>query len=239
LLFCPPGGQFREYHGITAHLEPGDPSLYQRLLPPPLTVPSRPIVTLYVVDFVRVVPWPLTRYQEWAVLLKCGLNDEEGWFAVTMPVTKWVPMRGGRHIGFPKYVVDGIMIENRGDAAVATGTHNGIRQVEFDFSPGLTRPLAGWESRLMDDPSFFKGPQNFQLVPPGRGPKMLRITLDHVVEPHWSPRPGMVKARADPGEDWAGLIPEDSAFVGTVNHFVGGVNIVSTSVTSARPRSVP
>ncbi len=116
LMFCPSGGQFREYYGVTAHLEPQDLSLYRQLLPSPLTVPSRPIVTLYIVDFVRVARWPLTRYQEWSVLLKCGLYGHEGWCSVTMPVTKWVPMKGGRHIGFPKYLTDEIQIEKVGDS---------------------------------------------------------------------------------------------------------------------------
>ena len=234
LIFCQPGGQFREYTGITAHLEPRDLSLYRRLLPPPLTLPSRPIVTLYIVDFTRVVRWPLTRYQEWSVLLKCSLDAHEGWFSITMPVTKWVPMKGGRHIGFPKYVADEIKIEKEGGRFVARGRHKGIEQLRIEFDPGLTRPLAAWEIELMDDPSFFKGPRIFQLVPPGFGPRLLRIKLEHVVEPHWSPLPGMVKVKVDRSESWAGLLREDCPFPGTANHFVGGVNIVSEAIAPTR-----
>jgi hypothetical protein len=227
MIYCPPGGQFREYYGVTAHLEPKDLSLYRQLLPERFAVPPQPIVTLYVVDFIRVRPWPLTRYQEWSVLLKCQLGKEEGWFSVTMPVTKWVAMRGGRHIGFPKYVVDEVGVKEVSGKVVAVGTHEGVEQIGLEFEEGLSRPLAEWEAALMDDPSFFKGPQSFQLVPPGKGPGVLGTTLKHVVEPRWSPRPGMVAVRVDPNEEWAGLIPEGSTFPGTASHFFGGVDLIS------------
>jgi hypothetical protein len=49
LLYRPPGGQFREYRGITCHLEPKDLSLYRRLLPDCFALPQQPVVTLYMV----------------------------------------------------------------------------------------------------------------------------------------------------------------------------------------------
>ncbi len=228
LIFRPKGGQFREYEGITVHLEPADLSLYRQLIPPPLEAPSHPIVTLYLVDFIRVANWPLRRYQEWSVLLKCALAGEAGWFSLTMPVTSWLAMTGGRSIGFPKYVADEIAVEHRGETVFGRGKHRGVQQLELEFNPGLSRPLAEWERELMDDPSFFKSPQNFQLIPPGKGPRVLRIDLEHVVEPHWSPCPGMVRVKVDPSENWAGLVPPGAAFVGSSNHFVGGADIVWT-----------
>jgi hypothetical protein len=230
MLYCPKGGQFREFEGVTTHLRPQDLSLYRQLLPPPLTLPKQPIVTLFAADYIRVAPWPLTRYQEWSVLLKCALSGVEGWFSLMMPVTKWLPMIGGRHIGFPKYVADEITVKHQGNAIVARAKHKGIQQLVLEFHPGLTRRLAGWEKELMNDPSFFKEPEGYQLVPPGKGPRVFRIALDHVVKPHWSPCPGMVKVQVDPSENWSALIPARSVFPGTTNHFVGGVNIVPTPV---------
>jgi hypothetical protein len=232
LAYRPAGGQFRECYGVTTAVEPQDLSLYRRLLPAPLEVPPRPIVTIYVVDFLRVAPWPLTPYQEWSVLLKCSHSGEEGWFPLTMPVTKWVPMKGGRRIGYPKWVADLITVEAQGERVVATGTHRGARQVELEFNPGLSRPLADWERELLEDESFFKGPQNFQFVPPGRGPRLLKITLEHAVEAHWSPRSGMVRVQAAAHEDWSGLVAEAPESPGTVNHFVGGMNLVWEEASS-------
>lgn len=228
LLYNPKGGQFREFDGVTTHLEPKDVSLYRQVLPHPLTMPRRPIVTLFATDYIRVGPWPLTRYQEWSVLLRCAYNGEEGWFSLTMPVTKWVPMTGGRRIGFPKYIADEITVKHMGETVVASGKHKGVTQIKLEFRPGLTRSLTDWERQLMDDPTFFKAGDTFLLVPPGKGPRMLRITLENVVQPNWSPCPGMVQVQVDPSENWAGLIPSGSAFPGTTNHFVGGVNLTWT-----------
>lgn len=230
ILYNPRGGQVREYEGVTTQLEPQDVSLYGRLLPHPLTMPDQPIVTLYVVDFIRVAPSIVPRYQEWAVLLTCAFNGVEGFYSLTMPVTNWMPMMGGRYLGFPKYVVDEIRLRHEGDAVIAWGKHKGVRQIDLEYHPGVTRRLASWERAWMDDPAFFKGPQAYQLVPPGKGPRVLKITIDYLVEPHWSPCPGMIKVQVDPHENWAGLVPAMSVFPGTFNHFVGRANFAWTSM---------
>ena len=75
MIFEPQGGMYREFEGLTTHLEPQDLSLYRKLLPEPFSIPTLPIITIFVADYLRVIPWPSTRYQEWSVLLKCVIRS--------------------------------------------------------------------------------------------------------------------------------------------------------------------
>ncbi len=226
LIFEPRGGMFLEFEGLTTHFLPKDPSLYRKLLPEPFGVPCQPVVTIFVADYVRVVPWPLSRYQEWSVLLKSDWKGEEGWYSVTMPVTKWVAMSGGRYLGFPKYIADEITLVKSGKTRAATSKHKGVVQLALDFHPGITRQLAPWEKELADNESFFKGDLHL-LVPPGRGPMAQKIIFHHVTRPMWSPENGMICVRADRNEAWAGLVPDEGEFPGTYNHFIGGINLIA------------
>jgi hypothetical protein len=226
MIFEPRGGMFREFEGLTTHFEPKDPTLYRKLLPEPFAMPSRPIVTIFVVDYIRVVPWPSTRYQEWSVLLKSEWKGEEGWYSVTMPVTKWIAMPGGRYLGFSKYIADEITLARSGETRVATAKYKSVVQLALEFHPGTTRQLAPWEKELAENESFFKGDAH-QLVPPGRGPRAQKIILRHVTQAKWSPVQGMIRVRADPSELWVDLIPEEGVFPGTYNHFTGGINLIA------------
>ncbi len=85
--FAPPKGALREFAGISAFLEPADPSLYRRLLPQPFALPEQPLVGVLAIDYVKAAPWPLTRWQEWGVLLKCAWRGNVGWYPVTGIVT--------------------------------------------------------------------------------------------------------------------------------------------------------
>lgn len=226
MLFEPRGGMFREFVGVNAFLEPADPSLYQRLLPKPFAMPNRPIVLVFVADYIRVFPWPMTRYQEWAVLLKSTWDGKDGWYCVTMPVTKWVPMKGGRHLGFPKYIADSITLTKQGESWQAQSKHKGSLQLSICFQPGITRQIAPWEKELLSNKSFFLG-DAYLLVPPGQGPRAQKVRLDHVVSPQWSPEHGMAQIEVNQSEPWAGLVPKGSSFIGTHNHFTGGINLVA------------
>jgi hypothetical protein len=226
LLYEPAGGQFREYVGLNAFIDPTDQSLYRKLLPKPFEVPSRPVVMIFAADYLQVASWPLTRYQEWAVLLKCIWKGSEGWHCITMPVTKWLPMFGGRRLGFPKFVVDSISLEKQGQGWTARSFINGDVQFQMEFQPGLTRPLSKWESELVLDEAFFKQGDTFLLFPPSQGPQIKRIHLDYVAPAQWAPEAGMVQITVNREEPWADLIPEGNYFPGTFNHFKGGVNLV-------------
>ena len=80
-------GMFRQFHGIYTLVKPANIELYRSLLPVPLEMPERPLVLIFTVDYVKVYPWPMTRYQEAAISLRCKYNGEEGWHVKTMPVT--------------------------------------------------------------------------------------------------------------------------------------------------------
>jgi hypothetical protein len=225
LIFESRSGMFREFVGLTTHFEPKDSSLYRKMLPEPFVIPKRPVVTIFFADYVRVVPWPMTRYQEWSILLKSEWKGEEGWYSVTMPVTKWIPMTGGRYLGFPKYIADEITLARSGETHVANAKHKGVIQLAIEFHPGKMRQLAQWEKELIENESFFKGDAH-QLVPPGLGPRAQKIILRHVTQPKWSPEYGMIRVQVHPGESWAGLVPDEGEFPGTYNHFIGGINLI-------------
>ena len=72
LLYAHSGGQFLELAAITAHFAPDDLSDYRHYLPDLLDMPVRPVVKLFLVDYLRCSPWPLTRYQEWSMLLRAS-----------------------------------------------------------------------------------------------------------------------------------------------------------------------
>jgi hypothetical protein len=95
IIFEPRGGMYREFEGLTTHLEPKDLALYRKLLPESFSIPSQPLVTIFVADYLRVIPWPSKRYQEWSVLLKSEWKREVGWYPVTMPVTTRIAIAGG------------------------------------------------------------------------------------------------------------------------------------------------
>lgn len=226
MSFEPRGGLFRELEGLKTNFETKDPSLYRKLLPKPFAMPSRPVVMIYVVDFIRV-RWPLTmaRYQEWSVLLKSVWKREEGWHAVTMPITSWIAMLAGRLIGFPKYVTDEITLARRGETRVATAKYKSVVQLALEFHLGTTRRLASWEKELAENEEFFQMPAH-QLVPPGRGPRVLKVIGRHVTQPKWTLEHGMIRVRVDPSESWAGLVPDEGEFPGTYHHLIGGSNLI-------------
>lgn len=230
ILFQPPGGQFREYIGINTFFEPNDLSLYQKLIPRQFSMPQIPIVMIFTVDYQNFVGWRLGQYQEWGVRLRCVYNSVEGWYCITMPVTKKASMDGGRKIGFPKSIMDSLSLTQNDRGWVAEGMNKGQLRIRLNFSRGLTSQPSAWEKILLDDETFFKQGESFQLVPPSQGPTVYRIHLEHVVPPQWSPENGMVEIIVDPNEPWAGLIKEGNTYFGSFNHFKGGASLTWTVV---------
>jgi hypothetical protein len=230
IYFEQPGGMFREFEGITTHFEPKDLSLYRKLLPEQFEMPDQPVVTIFVADYLRVVRWPFTRsrYQEWAVLLKSVWNGDEAWYVMTIAVTRWVAKVSGVYLGFPKYIAEEITLARSGETRLAAAKYKGVTQLALEYCPGITRQLTMWEMDLLENESFFKGDAHL-LVPAGRGPRAQKIILRHVIQPKWSPEPGMIHVRFDSGESWAGLVPDVGEFPGTSTHFIGGFNLIIDS----------
>ncbi len=229
MIFQPKGGMFREFEGLTTHFEARDAGLYRQLLPDRLTMPARPIVTIFVADYKRLVPWPKTGYKEWSLMLSAEMNGKAGWHAVTMPVTYWSAMLAGRYLGFPKFITNEIILTRTSEGVRAEAKYRNEIRLRLEFHPGLTRPLEPWEQELVENPSFFKG-DNLQLVPPARGPRMRKVSIAHMAPAQWSPEAGMIRVWASPSESWRDLVPEDGEFPGTYNQFTGGFNLESDFV---------
>jgi Acetoacetate decarboxylase (ADC) len=223
--FAPASGALREFVGINVFFEPADFRLYEKLLPKPFSMPRQPLVNVAVVDYLKAAPWPLTRWQEWGVLLKCAWHGDPGWYPVTMPVTKWLPMSAGRYLGYPKYVVDRIRLARDGDGWMAEAAHRGVRQVAMQFEPGIIGQLPSWAEELASTQAFFKG-DVYLLVPPGAGAGAQRVSFAYV-DAHWASRSGTVRLEIDRREQWAGLVPGVGPFTGEFSHFVGGCNLVA------------
>ena len=224
--FTPKKGMFRAYHGINTFVAPADLELYRSLLPEAFSMPEKPQVLLFVVNYTKVVPWPMTPYLEASVVLVSSHAGQEGWHVLTMPVSEQVPMEGGRAMGFPKYVADEIRLDEVGEGWQGEERHEGASRLRLEFTPGLTRELEPWEKEMWDDPAFFRGECHL-LLPPGEGPDKMRITFDHRVPPRWAPTMGMVEVTVNSEMPWAGLVPPGTSALGSFNRFVGGTNLVA------------
>lgn len=136
--FTPKAGMFRAYHGISTCVAPTDLELYRSLLPEAFSMPQRPKVMLFVIGYTKVVPWPMTRYLETLVFLVSSYGGEGGWYVITMPVTKQLPMQGGRAMGFPKRPSGLVASHGNGPSDggarnamgwAGAGRHNGARSL--------------------------------------------------------------------------------------------------------------
>jgi hypothetical protein len=226
-------GVFHEFHGIYAMVEPTNLELYRALLPTPLEMPDQPVVSMFVVDYTDVYPWPMTPYQEGALFLRAKYKGQEGWHCKTMPVTKWVPNKLGRYIGFPKYVTKAISLAPEGGGWKGEVKDKGQLKLALEFSPGLTRALTPKEEMAMkaglgktlSEPCFL-------FVPPDKGPALQKVEMVPVVPPSWTTEQGMVRITIGSEEPWAGLVAPGTVSPGNFARFQGATNLVPTKLTS-------
>ncbi len=204
--------------------EPTDLALYRSLLPEMFSMPEQPMVAIFIVDYTDVAPWPLTPYKEAGIFLKSKYDNEKGWYVKNMPVTKWVSMKGGRYLGFPKYVADEIILQKTPIGWNGQVNHKNITRLSLEFVTGVPVNLTENRKKLMLDTFFMTGAFHL-LVPPEGGPKIQKITAEHAVSPKWAtPQLGMVKITIDPEEPWAALFPSQT--YGVFNHYIGGMNMI-------------
>jgi hypothetical protein len=230
LLFAHSGGQFLELAGITAHFAPDDTDRYRHYLPDRLDMPARPVVKLFLIDYLQVSPWPFTRYQEWSMLLRAGHDGVEGWFPVTMPVTTWIARQGGHHLGFPKYVADSITLVDDGTTVAGRATARNRLDVSMRFTATELPTIEPWEREYLEHDAIFDG-DLIVLKPTGVGPDVQRVSLEVVAPSRWTTRHGSVELHGDAG----GLIPDGRIVPGSAHHFQGGMNLVPEPV-AARSR---
>lgn len=224
LVYTRSDGQFQEMVGLAAYYEPPSLEAYRHCLPAVFTMPDQPLIMVFVIAYRRVAPWPFSPYCESAILLKTEHRGGAGWFPLIMPVTSWIARQGGHHLGFPKFVTPTIEIVEgeEGVRAKASGDRGGPFSLDMRFTPGLARPLRGWEEPFVHEPAIFQWPFHV-LKPVGVGPTIFEVHFDHVVRPHWESRPGMVVLS---GHEPA-LIPSDAPVLGCLYRFRGGMNLVS------------
>ncbi len=221
----PKGGMFRHFKGIRAVIEPTDEKAYRRRLPEVFEMPEQPRITVFVADYITVFPWPMTRYQEGAVLLKCAYRGQEYWHCLTMPVTRRVPMWGGRRMGYPKFIADEIFLRPQEENWEGKVTYKGRILLNMTFTPGFNRELSDTETVFTQENRFFFG-RSINLVPPKKGPAVYTSNMDHRQEARWNPTHGLVKLSVDPGEEVSGLFDPGTDHMGMYNEFFGGINLV-------------
>lgn len=224
LVYARSDGQFQELVGVAAYYEPPSLEAYRHCLPAVFSVPERPLIMAFVIEYRRVAPWPFSPYGESAILLKTEHHGRQGWFPLIMPVTTWIARQGGHHLGFPKFVTPSIGIVDTSDTmlAKASGRCGGPFSLEMRFTPGLQRPLQPWEEEFAREPALLQRPFHV-LKPVGVGPRIFEVSFDHVEPPQWDARIGMVALR---GHEEA-LIPSGVPVLGCVHRFRGGMNLVS------------
>ena len=224
LLYAQSRGQFQRLVGLAARYRPPCMEAYRKNLPAAFQIPARPLISLVIIDYLEVSPWPFARYQEAAILLRAAYRDREGWYPLVMPVTTWIARQGGHHIGFPKFVTPEIRL--REEAGVVRGHASGVCggrfAVDATFVPGLAGPTADWEEPFVRDPALFTEPFLVH-KPVGIGPAVHEVRLEHVKPAAWESRPGRVALRGHEER----LIPSTGPVLGTWHAFNGGMNLVS------------
>jgi hypothetical protein len=219
-------GSFLEFYGIFTTVEPTDLELYRELVPEPLAVPDEPRVAFIVLNYNHVRPWPFTPYLEGVVAVACSYQGEQGWHVLTMPVTKRVSRLGGRAIGFPKYLPDGLSLRSTEKGWEGAVEHEGQVRLRLEFTPGLSRELTPFEQAQLDANASRLADPVFQLVPPDEGPALNRVIFIQRVPPTWTVEQGMVRISIGDQEPWAGLVPPGTVAAGVLQKFNGGADLV-------------
>jgi hypothetical protein len=215
-------GNFWEFQGIFAALEPENLELYSSLLPAPMQMPEMAAVSLFVVDYLSVGPWPLTRYLEGSVALRCKYDGVEGWHVKTMPVDKIVSCRAGRMLGYPKYVADEITLRENGDGWFGEVRHQGRAMISIQYRQGFEREPIPWEEEMVEAGSLHMEEPIYLLVPPDKGPRFQMVTLKRMIPDQWETEVGMARVSIDESEPWAGLITQGADTPAFFQRFTGG-----------------
>ncbi len=210
---------FLESQQLRVMVEPDDLDLYRKVLPRQFDMPEHPMVVLVVVDYIDVGPWPLTRYQEGYIDIRCSYKGEEGWHSLTMPVNKWVAMYAGRTMGYPKYLADEITLEQSGEGWSGEVFHKDESLLLLEFDPG------GWKEEPVHMMKEWEmGGPSFNLMPPGKGPDVKRVgwSDEGDSESTSTVEKGMVKIFIGQSEPWAGLVKPGTVAPGIYVHWKGG-----------------
>ena len=222
---------FLGQRGIYASFPPADLDLYRALLPPQFDMPDQPQVVVFVADYYDInIPlaemYPdlglpnMVPYLEGAVLLQSQYLGRTGWHVITMPVDDDTANKGGRLLGFPKYVADEITLDEVDGGWEGGVVHEGrtVLHLSFTPAPGAT-PQEGPAERDMP---------LFQLIPPSEGPQVNEVNSVRSADSRARSLFGTATVEVDPEAEWAGLIPEGSAGA-MFREMTGASNLVSST----------
>lgn len=213
---------FKESYAIKALIEPTDLKLYRALLPERLDLPKHPLLQVVMVHQVDVGPWPLTPYKEGAVSLRGAYRGEEGWYLPALPVSTWVACFAGRTMGYPKYVADSVVVDQKDGRWRTEIVHEGASRLRMSFVPGAWDEPPVWTREGWPT----EGP-TFNLEPTGIGPEIRAVESAHRLKPRYEETPGMATIEIGKDEPWARLFPPGAVTVqATLVHYKGGRKLV-------------
>jgi hypothetical protein len=196
-----PTGLFLANHSIFGAFEPPDLGAYLDAVKPHFRPSAVPRVQVYVASFDEVSPWPLTPYLEASVFVSVRHGIMEGWFPLTMPLTKRVPMIGGRLRGFPKKMAD-VALTETDDGWVGVAQRKGRMLLRLAIS-GLNAADDGER----DPRTHHYGTPILNLRPPLRGPQVVATTIETLTPATATRLEGEMTISADPDLPWAKLLP--------------------------------
>ncbi len=152
---------FEGFHGIFTVMEPYDINVYKEMLPKQFSMPPKPLVGVFFVDYYDTEPWhsqpPLNPYLEASVLIRCVYNGKEGWFPLTMPVSTKAACLGGWKLGFPKYVANEMILSPVNDGWIGKAIFKEedkdeeITTIQLEFTQAQidTTDLPDWQADFL------------------------------------------------------------------------------------------
>jgi hypothetical protein len=170
-------------------------TVYRRLLPRGLTVPSRPAVGVWLSEISTgkdIDGRPQDDADHWiegAIELRVAHRGEEGWYQLHYPVTGEFWFEAGRAVGLPKrHASASIEAHGKGWLAQATPRGTSHPSISMDWQPATVSDLAGVRRsfRAATDPFF-------ALLAPLEGPDLERI--QYLINP---PYPGQTAVPGHP-----------------------------------------
>jgi hypothetical protein len=243
-----PIGIYRRFRSVTATLAADDADLFRRLLIAELEMPAVPLVRVIVTDYLKTTP-PLEPYRVVQVQLACRLGRQQGWQPVTLPETSWLPVEGGRTLGYPKYLADLISLEGGGDRWLGrcANTRDPALRLEMRFEPDPGR--ATLVERVSQDrpwamlrralPPFRERPWFLLMGGPQANthPQEALVRGDAVVygRPRLREVFGRVHLAVTGDEEWVALCHDWGEADGALMEFAGRLNLGHRPV--AGPRS--
>jgi Acetoacetate decarboxylase (ADC) len=232
-----PMGIYARFRSITASLAVVDERLYRTLLPPFLQLPAAPSVRLVVTDYLETTA-PLPPYRVLQVQLACRHAGTPGWYPITLPETAWMPVEGGRTLGYPKFVAEEITVSGDSDRWTARCRHpdDPVLRMTMTFEPNPDG--ASWFERHTQEPplailrkslpAFHERPWFLVMSGgPSDGTKRLLVRGDPEIQglPNVREVFGRVRLSVDGDQSWIGLRHEWTDAAGALIEFTGHLNL--------------